>query len=242
MSHDLFEEISAPTPRGTGRSPYTIAISIVAHIVVIALVVIVPLLATDVLPTPSAVIDDYWRTALPVVPAPAPRRATTTASTRTEAVVSTVPTEAPEGIHDEVEPAGVPGVPTIGPQTDGVPDGVPDGLGTASQGPSAPPAPHTQPSNKPYQVGGQIREPQKIFSVAPAYPGIARSARIEGIVVIEAVIGVDGAVREARVRASVPVLDQAALEAVKQWRYRPTLLNGVPVPVVMTVSVRFTLQ
>ena len=59
--------------------------------------------------------------------------------------------------------------------------------------------------------------------------------------VIQAVIGVDGGVREARVRASVPVLDQAALDAVRQWRYRPTLLNGVPVPVVMTVSVRFTL-
>jgi protein TonB len=241
MSHDLFEEISAPTPRGAGRSPYTIALSIVAHVVVIALVVIVPLLATDALPTPSDVIDDYFDTALPVVPAPVPRRATTTASTRTEATVSTVPTEAPDGIHDEVEPAGAPGIPTLGPQTPGSLDGVPDGLGTTSQGPAAPPEPEPR-SNKPYQIGGQIREPQKIFSVAPAYPNIARTARIQGIVVIEAVIGVDGEVREARVRSSVPVLDQAALEAVKQWRYRPTLLNGVPVPVVMTVSVRFTLQ
>ena len=76
----------------------------------------------------------------------------------------------------------------------------------------------------------------------PVYPPIAQSARVQGVVIIEAVIGPTGQVQEARVLRSIPLLDSAALDAVKQWEYTPTLLNGVPVPVIMTVTVNFTLQ
>jgi protein TonB len=104
------------------------------------------------------------------------------------------------------------------------------------------PPPPSKPSNAPFRVGGNIREPRRVFSVAPVYPAIARQARVQGTVVIQAVIGADGAVRDAQVQNSMPLLDQAALDAVRQWRYEPTQLNGVPVAVIMTVSVRFTLQ
>jgi protein TonB len=90
------------------------------------------------------------------------------------------------------------------------------------------------------RVGGQIRPPIKIKDVAPVYPAIARSARVTGAVTVEATIGEDGKVADARVVKSVPLLDQAALDAVRQWEYRPTLLNGVPVPVVVTVVINFT--
>jgi protein TonB len=95
---------------------------------------------------------------------------------------------------------------------------------------------------KAIRVGGQIRPPIRIKEVAPVYPAIARSARVQGDVVIEATIDEEGNVADARVVKSVPLLDQAALDAVRQWHYQPTLLNGVPTAVVTTVTVKFTLQ
>jgi protein TonB len=74
------------------------------------------------------------------------------------------------------------------------------------------------------------------------YPSIAQSARVQGVVILEATIGVEGRVQDVKVLRSIPLLDQAAIDAVKQWQYTPTTLNGVPVPVVMTVTVTFALQ
>ena len=90
------------------------------------------------------------------------------------------------------------------------------------------------------RVGGQIKPPTKIKDVQPVYPAIARSARVAGVVTIEAMIGPDGKVMDATVVRSIPLLDQAALDAVQQWEYTPTLLNGVPVPVLVTVTINFT--
>ena len=92
------------------------------------------------------------------------------------------------------------------------------------------------------RVGGNIKTPTKVKDVKPVYPPIAQSARVQGVVIIEATIGADGGVQNARVLRSIPLLDAAALDAVKQWQFTPTLLNGVPVPVIMTVTVQFTLQ
>jgi protein TonB len=88
-------------------------------------------------------------------------------------------------------------------------------------------------------VGGTVREPKKIVNVAPVYPQMALASRVEGIVILEAVINTDGRVERLRVLRSSPLLDEAAIAAVKQWRYTPTLLNGVPVPVLMTITVNF---
>ena len=89
------------------------------------------------------------------------------------------------------------------------------------------------------RVGGKIKAPVKIKDVAPVYPAMAQTAHVSGAVIIEATIGSDGKVIDAKVLRSVPLLDQAALDAVRQWEYTPTLLNGVPVPVVMTVTINF---
>lgn len=74
------------------------------------------------------------------------------------------------------------------------------------------------------------------------YPDIARQARVQGAVILDCVIGPDGRVSDVNVLRSIPLLDQAAIDAVKQWRYTPTRLNRVPVPVILTVTVNFTLQ
>ena len=92
----------------------------------------------------------------------------------------------------------------------------------------------------PVRVGGRIKAPTKIKDVKPVYPAIAQSARVAGMVTIEATIGFDGKVVDAKVVRSSPLLDQAALDAVRQWEYTPTLLNGVPVSVLVTVTVNFT--
>ncbi len=89
------------------------------------------------------------------------------------------------------------------------------------------------------RVGGQVKPPTKIKDVKPVYPEIARSRRVAGVVTIEATIGTDGKVIDAKVVRSVPMLDQAALDAVQQWEYTPSLLNGAPVPVMVTVTITF---
>ena len=90
------------------------------------------------------------------------------------------------------------------------------------------------------RIGGNIRPPTRTQYVEPAYPQSARAAALQGVVILELVIGEDGAVSSARVLRSIPMLDQAALDAVRQWRYEPTLLNGVPTPVIMTATVNFS--
>jgi protein TonB len=92
------------------------------------------------------------------------------------------------------------------------------------------------------RVGGKIRPPTKTKNVLPEYPAAAKSAGVQGVVIIEAVIGADGKVADAKVLRSVPQLDAAAVAAVKQWEFTPTLLNGKAVPVVMTVTVNFKLK
>jgi TonB family protein len=89
------------------------------------------------------------------------------------------------------------------------------------------------------KVGGQVKSPTKVKDVAPVYPEIAKSARVSGAVVIEATIGTDGKVVDTKVVRSIPLLDEAAVGAVRQWEYTPALLNGAPVPVLMTVTVNF---
>jgi TonB family protein len=88
-------------------------------------------------------------------------------------------------------------------------------------------------------AGGDIDPPRKVRDVLPVYPSAARAAGVTGTVTLEATISEDGTVQNAHVVRSVPMLDDAALGAVRQWLYRPTRLNGVPVAVTMTATVRF---
>lgn len=94
--------------------------------------------------------------------------------------------------------------------------------------------------NAPVRVGGNIPMPRRVSEgTPPATPEAARQAGVAGVVILEIIIGTDGAVREAKILRSIPLLDQAALETVRQWRYEPTLLNGTPVPVILTATVNF---
>jgi len=103
--------------------------------------------------------------------------------------------------------------------------------------PPAPPVP-----GGPQRIGGAIKEPKKVKHVNPRYPEPARNQRVQGVVILEAVIGTDGKVQSLKVLRGVPFLDAPAMEAVRQWEYTPTLLEGKPVPVIMVITVNFRLS
>jgi len=142
------------------------------------------------------------------------------------------PIVAPEVIAPEpvFDPGSVTGVES------NVAAGIVGGIGSLSA--PAPPPPPTAP----VRVGGNISPPAKVTDVPPVYPPVAQAARVQGVVILEAVIGPSGRVTDVKVLRSVPLLDDAAIAAVRQWVYTPTLLNGVPIPVIMTVTVNFTMS
>jgi protein TonB len=142
---------------------------------------------------------------------------------------------------EEVEPADVgfddEGV--FGGVEGGVPGGVIGGIvGGLPDVPLAPPPPAPR---APVRTGGTLKPPALITRVPPVYPDFAVSARIEGVVVLEATVGRDGRVEDVRILRSVPLLDQAARDAVLQWRYAPLLLNGNAERFILTVTLAFNL-
>lgn len=209
----------------------TLTLSIVAHVIGAGSVIIAPLFATDTLPEPRTATEFIH--VVPLVP-PSPPQAKV-AETPRHVTSDAAPLSAPEGIAAE-------------PLAESTPDAraLDDGVITFGDSGSpfnepAPPAPPPAPAAPPH-VGGQIQPPRKIVDVAPVYPPIARAAHAQGVVILEALIGEDGSVRDVRVLRSLPLLDAAAIDAVKQWRFTPTLLNDQPIAVVMTVTVAFTLR
>jgi protein TonB len=168
-------------------------------------------------------------------PAPAPVRtidARAAAPLKTPSSVEAEPTT----IDDAPLEVAVAGA-EIGGAIDGVTGGVVGATGSGlSVEPVQPPA-----TPGPLRVGEGIARPRKIKHVRPVYPLPAMAARVGGNVLIEATIGADGRVHNARVVNSIAVLDQAALDAVRQWEFEPSRVNGVPVAVTMVIIVTFAL-
>ncbi|MEQ1760788.1 MAG: energy transducer TonB, partial [Vicinamibacterales bacterium] len=90
------------------------------------------------------------------------------------------------------------------------------------------------------RIGGQIEAPRLTYRVEPVYPRLAAMAHVQGTVILEATVNKDGHVRDLKVLRSIPLLDKAAVDAVMQWRYSPVMLNGTPVPFILTVVVSFS--
>ena len=216
----------------------TFVFSFLVHSAVLGVAMVVRLVATTELPDPPIATRFMMAAAaeVPEVPPPPPQR-----QPQTTPAVSTnaVPLEAPE---------------TIAPERRDLPDTAPSGPGLIVGAPGGdavgldigqPPPPRVVPPPSPpppLRVGGVVRPPQKVHHVPPIYPAMAQAARVSGVVILEALIAEDGSVRDVKVLRSKPLLDEAAVDAVRQWRFTPTLLNGVPVQVIMTVTVSFTLN
>ena len=244
MAHEMFGDIVDPSVKVGSRKWYTVPLSIIVHTAILLAVVIIPLMAADVLPVPPAMMNAFVAGAPPPPPPPPPpptppQAAAPQAPKPIDVNPAAAPVEAPKEIRPETGLER--GVATaVGGVEGGVPGGVTGGIiGGLAEAPPPPPPP---PPPAPVRVGGNIKAPIKTKDVRPTYPTIAQSARVQGVVIIEATIGPDGRVQEAKVLRSIALLDSAALDAVKQWVFTPTTLNGVPVPVIMTVTVNFTLQ
>ncbi len=182
----------------------------------------------------------------PPPPPPAPAARTVKAAQPPKPVPTTGPTfvapaEVPAGIQPESridlfdgEGGVVGGV--EGGVSGGVLGGVLGGMVTEVM-PPPPPRPA-----KPRRVGGDLQAPALIRRVEPEYPGVAVAAKVTGTVILEATVNEAGAVTDVKVLRSILLLDQAALKAVKQWRYQPLVLNGQPVPFILVVTLTFSLR
>lgn len=235
MPRAFFDQVLVPAPRQ--RTPRWLkAASFGLHVVAVLLLMVLPITAALDLPGIYSRLPTVMLASVPSMPPEPPPPAAAAPVTNT---VSAVPLEAPEGVREETpRPAAT--------ATVGVPGGLPvTGDPTAftrplNEGTSL--APQLPPPVKPRPVGGDIRPPERLVFKAPAYPPLAQAARIEGTVILEAVIDAQGVVQDVTVLRSVPMLDRAAIDAVRQWRYSPTRLNGVAIPIVMSVTVTFSIR
>ncbi|MEZ5285090.1 MAG: energy transducer TonB [Vicinamibacterales bacterium] len=234
MPRDLFGDLQHAAGTTTG-SRYTVPVSFALHLAGVGSLVAAALPAPAVLPAPAA--GGILMIMAPPIPRrrPCVRRGRQRPLPRHRRIRMPHPAApdgfAPEPVVDYTLPdAGV----------DGVLPGVSDFEQVVVGEPPPPPA--ARAPSKPYRVGGEIRQPQKLQDVRPVYPAIAQAARVQGVVIIEATLDTSGRVSAARVLRSIPLLDDAALTAVRQWVYTPTTLNGEPVSVLMTVTVNFQLQ
>jgi protein TonB len=245
MVGHLFRDVVEPSIKVGDRRGYTVPLSIAAHALLIAAVIIVPLVATDspLLPAPSAMFAFVTAADPPAPPAAPPR----VAAAQTRAPVpatnpGVAPLDAPTDVTPERPLQATGDLLTGLENTTGVVPGGGLERFAALPPPPPPPRPADRPATEPVRLRGGVQGPTKIKDVPPTYPRIAQAARVQGVVIIEATIGPTGTVQDARILRSIPLLDAAALEAVRQWEYTPTLLNGVPVPVLMTITVNFTLR
>ena len=228
------------------RNPWAAVGSVTLLSLLLLALVVIPLFHTDTLPKRETLTRETL-TMLYVLPAAAASNITRFPPTSTS---RNTPTNMriPSAVHTTQE-APAPPLDTAGGLVGGVPGGVVGGIpgGVLSEvlrstGSAPVLAKSPAPTPKRIRVPAQIAEANLVYDVAPKYPPEAGRTRIEGMVVLLAVIGKDGTVEDVRVERGLPVLAQAAIEAVKQWRYRPYLLNGEPVEVDSQITINFTLS
>ena len=229
-----------------------VVVSVTGHAVVLTLVVVLPFMfATSKLPVVPTMMAFVAAPPAPPPPPPPPAPAAAKpASVPAEkplvasANPNAAPVEAPDAVFPEplmpMSRGGEGGV--EGGIEGGVAGGIVGGL-IAAPPPPPPPVPPSPPApTQPVRVGGQIQVPKLVKRVEPIYPDFAIAADVTGMVILEAVVDGSGSVQSVRVLRSVKLLDGAAIDAVKQWRYEPLSLNGVPTPFILTVTLTFAVK
>ena len=241
----MFEEmvVSSPTSKKTNK-PWTVVVSMLLQMTFLAILILIPLIYTDALPKGTFAT---MLVAPPPPPPPPPPPAV-------EKIIRVKPQVHLMQNNQLVQPRVIPKetkiikeeaeAPDVG-MTGGVPGGVAGGsmggvlggvIGGAGSGPAPP-----KPTQTRIRQGGAVTAASLINKVNPVYPPLARQTRVSGTVRLHAIISKDGSVQQLEVLSGHPLLVQSALDAVRQWRYRPTLLNGEPVEVDTTIDVIFSL-
>ncbi len=221
----MFEDtlIESAKHQSGSKKALTLPVSVAIHALVVGVVLGMSIWFVEDVPEPPIPVTFYAAAPPPPPPPPAAAKAAPIIPEKMPQPLAAPEAEVAsgEGVEGGVE-GGVPG---------GVVGGVVGGTGPGTG------------EGEPLRVGGDVKPPQLINKVEPSYPEAARKARMEGVVILEAIITASGAVEEVKVLKSVnPLLDAAATRAVQQWRYRPATLNGRAVRVYLTVTVTFNLH
>jgi periplasmic protein TonB len=238
--------LNRPEDAGKGLAT-TFSVSFFIHTLLVIAIVLVPLLTYDVLPAPGEAVRAFFVEPSSAAPPPPPPPPAPAAGARPMAKAPAAPTPidakftAPVEVPDQVKPeegleiTGA-GSGVVGGVEGGVPGGVVGGIvgGLPTEAPPPPP--------KAVRVGGQIKQPKLLQQVKPNFPELAAQARLSAIVIMEALVDTQGRVKSVTVLRGAPLFDEAAMEAVKQWRYQPLLLNGVPTDFILTVTINFNLS
>jgi protein TonB len=234
-------------PFRDSHAPATV-LSVVTHVAVLGSIAGVVLFSvSDKLPEVPRMIAFVAEAPVPSPPPPPPppaartiRAAQVSKPVPTTGPTFTVPTEIPVGVQaDSGIDLGDEGG-EVGGVEGGIPGGVLGGILGGMINEAPPPLP--PPAAKPKRLGGELQAPALIHRVEPHYPGVAVAGKVSGTVILEATVNESGAVTDVHVLRSIRLLDQAAIKAVKQWRYQPLVLNGQPVPFILVVTLTFSLR
>lgn len=249
----MFDLVTGKAQHIPGGGTGPVVVSSALHLIGLAVIVALPLLFVKQMlpevPTMMAFVTSMPEAAPPPPPPPPPppagaQKPSATVTPTTVPDPAAAPVEAPPAVTPE--PAVAPPDPGVaGGVEGGVPEGVLGGVvGGLPDAPPPPPPPPPPPAPErpagPIRIGGQVEPPSLIRRVEPEYPMHAALAGVQGVVILEATVSADGRVKDVRVLRSVPMLERAAVDAVRQWRYSPVVLNGQKVPFILTVVVSFT--
>ncbi len=237
----MFDQTFVGTGQKT-KKPATVVLSVFLQVCVLALLVLLPLVYTQALP--SAQLRSLLTAPAPPPKAPVMTKTEHVTVTRRFSAVLVAPTVIPKRIYDVQEPAAAPDVTVPGATNEAtgqINNVLPGVLNSVVIPPPPPAPPKTAPSQR-LRVATGVAEANLIRKVMPVYPALAKSARVQGTVEFTAIISKEGTIENLQLVRGHPLLVQAAKDAVLQWRYRPTLLNGQPVEVVTDIIVNFTLS
>jgi len=242
---------------GTTNKSWTVILSTLGQVTLVGVALLIPLIYTEALPKTS--LTSFLTAPPPPPPPPPPPAATPPKVVKVQVkqfdgskllAPKVIPKQIAMIQEDEPPPAAMGGV--VGGVPGGVPGGSAGGIiggiigGVPSAAPPPPPPPKKEepkPKNpERIRVGGNVQAANLVRKVTPVYPPLAKQARVQGTVRFSAIIGKDGAIQNLQLVSGHPLLVPAATEAVKQWVYKPTLLNGEPVEVITQIDVNFTLS
>ena len=242
MFNDLV--ISGANSTKTNK-PWTVVVSTIIQAALLGILILIPLIYTEALP--KGMLTTFI---VPPPPPPPPPPPAAAIPKIVKPVIHLIhngqmmaPTVIPKKIEMIKEEAAPPDVGVSGGVVGGVAGGSAGGVlgGIIGGVGGAPPPPPPPKAHGPVRIGGSVVQANLIRMVQPVYPPIAKTAHISGTVVLHAIISKDGAIEQLEYVSGPPLLMRNAMDAVRQWRYKPTLLNGEPVEVDTTVSVVFTL-
>ena len=245
----MFEDMLDSSPvRKRHANPLAFAISVVLQTIFVGVLILIPLLYTEAIDMQG--FSSTWLASPPPPPPPPPPPAAAqpVRRVRPTSLMDAGKLRAPKEIPREIVILKEEPLPQdMGGVAGGVPGGVPGGqiggvLGgvIGGTGSVVPPPPKAEAPAR-IRVSSGVQEAKVLNRVQPAYPPLASRARIQGTVVLEAIIAKDGTVQNLRVIEGHPMLVQAAVQAVQQWRYQPTVLNNEPVEVETVINVVFKL-